>query len=222
MFISQRGSRERDEGRGQEQEKRRRSGTGCDSFGPSAHQIVWWAKNAHGSESVWELSSDKGGSYACYSPIKPVSHTRAGGEEKGRAKDFHTKGNKQVHLLATNQSGGFCANINKKKGRKINKWGIYCTALEVWRKMGRMLTTRTHERTRRHGMAYVRRRRRQVGGKRWDYMNRSPIQSCRLDSASGAHMHLLLQKHTDDKHTCRSNVRTDLQCARKVLHATKL
>lgn len=150
MFISQRGSRERDEGRGQEQEKRRRSGTGCDSFGPSAHQIVWWAKNAHGSESVWELSSDKGGSYACYSPIKPVSHTRAGGEEKGRAKDFHTKGNKQVHLLATNQSGGFCANINKKKGRKINKWGIYCTALEVWRKMGRMLTTRTHERTRRH------------------------------------------------------------------------
>lgn len=64
------------------------------------------------------MSSDKGGSYACYSPIKPVSHTRAGGEEKGRAKDFHTKGNKQVHLLATNQSGGFCANINKKKREK--------------------------------------------------------------------------------------------------------
>lgn len=50
MFISQRGSGERDEGRGQEEEQRRRSGTGCDSFGPSAHQIVWWAKNAHGSE----------------------------------------------------------------------------------------------------------------------------------------------------------------------------
>lgn len=128
MFISQRGSGERDEGRGQEEELRRRSRTGCDSFGPSAHQIVWWAKNAHGSESVWELSSDKGGSYACYSPIRPVSHTRAGGEEKGRAKDFHTKGNKQVHLLATNQSGGSCANINKK-GEKINKWGIYCAAL---------------------------------------------------------------------------------------------
>lgn len=45
----------RDEGRvreEKEEELRRRSGTGCNSFGPSAHQIVWWAKNAHGSESV--------------------------------------------------------------------------------------------------------------------------------------------------------------------------
>lgn len=62
----------------------------------------------------------KGKSYACYSPIRPVSHTRAGGEEKGRAKDFPTKGNKQVHLLVTNQCGSFCTNINKK-GEKINK-----------------------------------------------------------------------------------------------------
>lgn len=61
------------------------------------------------------MSSDKGGSYACYSPIRPVSHTWAGGEEKGSAKGFHTKGNMQVHLLATNQPGGFCANNNKKK-----------------------------------------------------------------------------------------------------------
>lgn len=49
----------RDEGRVQEEKeeeelrrRRRRSGTGCNSFGPDAHQIVWWAKNAHGSESV--------------------------------------------------------------------------------------------------------------------------------------------------------------------------
>lgn len=117
-------------------------GTGCDSFGPTAHQIVWWAKNAHGSESVWELSSDKGGSYACYSPIRPVSHTRAGGEEEGRAKDFHTKGNKQVHLLATNQSGGFRANINvREKGRKINKRGIYCAEVQLWGKIRHMLAT---------------------------------------------------------------------------------
>lgn len=37
----------RDEGRvreEKEEELRRRSGTGCNSFGPSAHQIVWWAK----------------------------------------------------------------------------------------------------------------------------------------------------------------------------------
>lgn len=138
MLISQRGSGEKDEGRRQEEEKRRRSGTGRDSFGPSAHQIVWRAKNAHGSESVWELSSDKGWSYACYSPIRPVSHTRAGGEEKGSAKAFHTKGNKQVHLLATNQFEGFCANINKK-GRKINKRGIYCAALQECRKIRHML-----------------------------------------------------------------------------------
>lgn len=143
MLISQRGSGEKDEGRRQEEEKRRRSGTGRDSFGPSAHQIVWRAKNAHGSESVRQLSSDKGGSYACYSPIRPVSHTRAGGEEEGSAKASHTKGNKQVHLLATNQFEGFCANINKK-GRKINKRGIYCslTALQVQRKIRHMLPTR--------------------------------------------------------------------------------
>lgn len=153
MFISQRGSRERDEGRGQEQEKRRRSGTGCDSFGPSAHQIVWWAKNAHGSESVWELSSDKGGSYACYSPIKPVSHTRAGGEEKGRAKDFHTKGNKQVHLLATNQSGGFCANINKKKREKNKQVRDLLHGLRSVEKNGtHAYNTDTWAHTQTHGM----------------------------------------------------------------------
>lgn len=88
------------------------------------------------------MSSDKGGSYACYSPIRPVSHTRAGGEEEGRAKDFHTKGNKQVHLLATNQSGGFRANINvREKGRKINKRGIYCAEVQLWGKIRRMLAT---------------------------------------------------------------------------------
>lgn len=150
MLISQRGSGEKDEGRRHEEEKGRRSGTDSDSFGSSAHQIVWRAKNAHGSESVWELSSDKGGSYACYSPMRAVSHTRAGGEEKGSAKAFHTKGNKQVHLLATNQSEGFCVNINKK-GRKINKRGIYCAAWQVWRKLRRMLSTRAraHMQTRR-------------------------------------------------------------------------
>lgn len=64
----------------------------------------------------------KGGSYACYSPIRAVSHTRAGGEWKDGAKDFHTKRNKQVHLLATNQSGGSCTNINgKTKYKKREK-----------------------------------------------------------------------------------------------------
>lgn len=65
------------------------------------------------------MSSDKGGSYACYSPIRPVSHTRAGGEVKGRAKDFHTKGNKQVHLLATNAPGGFSISIKRGKNKQV-------------------------------------------------------------------------------------------------------
>lgn len=57
----------------------------------------------------------KGGSY---SPIRPVSHTRAGDEQREGAKDFCTKRNKKVHLLKTNQSEGSCASINKKRGEK--------------------------------------------------------------------------------------------------------
>lgn len=69
--------------------------------------------------------------------MRPVSHTRAGGEEKGSAKAFHTKGNKQVHLLATNQFEGFCANINKK-GEKNKQ------ARDLLRSLTSVEETQTH------------------------------------------------------------------------------
>lgn len=69
--------------------------------------------------------------------MRPVSHTRAGGEKKGSAKAFHTKGNKQVHLLATNQFESFCANINKK-GEKNKQ------ARDLLRSLTSVEETQTH------------------------------------------------------------------------------
>lgn len=91
VLISQRGSRERDDGREQKRGGREEGPSLSLAFSFQYPVHTQW----HGSEFVWELSEDKGGSSACYPPISLVRHTRTGRkEEKGPAKGCHTMGNK--------------------------------------------------------------------------------------------------------------------------------